>query len=179
MREWERGWHLNQAAFRSPNGFQVFSRPLYKTKGYRWIKKNLSKYGRKIVQKPEVWWKKKIKNRAAENQADESKWSTNWIWCRKGDLVRSLLRLYIMMQTLYLVNSSVPRNSNSHSTDIKFCLYSTLQLVFLHTLSFCGRTCPFSFLCALNLVPIFKRVIRHGGDGLLWEWDASRLGCRG
>ena len=68
------GLHLNQAAFRNPNGFQVFSRPFYKTKGHRWILLlKLSTYGRKIEQK--AWGlvkEKKIKKREAENQADRA-----------------------------------------------------------------------------------------------------------
>lgn len=138
------GWHLNQAISTSLNGFQIFSRSFYKTKGQRWIFKNLSTCGRKTVQ--ESWGlvtekeKKKIKNRDAENRADESKWSTDWTRGRKGELVCGLLRLCTARQPLSLVNTFVPRNSNSTSNSIKFCLFpniklylcSTQQLVFLH-----------------------------------------------
>ena len=187
------GWHLNQAVSTNLNGFQVFSRSFYKTKGQRWIFKNSSTYGRKIVQ--ESWGlviekgKKKNQNRDSENQADESKWSTDWTRCRKGELVCSPLRLHTAKQPLSLVNTSVPRNANSNSTSIKFyfptsnsvCVLQS-NLYFFTVPSLRGRiTKDLSFffsLCSSSCSHIQKGH-KAMGDRLLWKWGTSKLGCRG
>jgi len=135
------GWHLNQAVSTSLNGFQVFSRSFYKTKGQRWILKNLSTYGRKTVQESWGLVKEKEKKNQEQRRRKSSWWQQMKHWlnrCRKGELVCGLLRLCTARQPLSLVHTFVSRNSNSNSikfclfANIKLCLCSTRQLVFLH-----------------------------------------------
>lgn len=134
------GQGLNQVAFRSPNGFQVFSRLFYKTKRHRWIKKNSSTYGRKIGSK--AWGLVKERNQEQSsrtevcalmraNEAPTEHEAERWSHAQP-------LETECMMQALYLVNTLF-QEIQSSSTYIKSCPYSIRQLIFLHTPSLSVR----------------------------------------